>query len=125
MESGRRSGFETLSIGALVVAFAVSLLIGWSLDDWVLTIPVFLVAAGVFYAVLSFVIHSSTQVSGGAPRISNYYLFWGMTMAIIGGIWLFNRQYPGNLTLLVILFILWVGLMAVFFSLPRIRKSQV
>jgi apolipoprotein N-acyltransferase len=119
MESSRRSGFEGLSIGFLIVAFAVSLLAAWALDDWILTIPIFLLAAGIFYVALSFLVDKSSQ------KISPYYLFWGATIAILGGMWLINRQYPGSLTLLVIVFILWIGLMAVFLSIPRIRKSRV
>lgn len=125
MESSRRSGFEGLSIGFLIVAFAVSLLVAWALDDWILTIPIFLLAAGVFYVALSFVINGFPQRPGELPKMSPYYLFWGATIAILGGMWLVNRQYPGSLTLLVIIFILWIGLMAVALSLPRIRKSRV
>ena len=124
MESSRRSGFEGLSIGFLIVAFAVSLLIAWSLDDWILTVPVFFLAAGIFYTALSFVIHRSPQKPGEVPRISTYYLFWGTSIAIVGAMWLINRQYPDSLVLLVIIFILWIGLMAVVLSLPRLRKSQ-
>ena len=125
MESSRRSGFESLSIGFLIVAFAVSLLIAWSLDDWVLTVPVFFLAAGVFYVALSLVIQRSPGKAGEVPKISSYYLFWGATIAIVGAMWLLNRQYPGSLALLVIIFILWIGLMAVVLSLPKLRKSRV
>lgn len=125
MESSRRSGFESLSIGFLVVAFAISLLVAWSLEDWILTVPVFLLAAGIFYVALSLVINRSPQKPGEVPRISSYYFFWGATIAILGAMWLLNRQYPGSLALLVIIFILWIGLMAVALSLPKLRGSRV
>ncbi len=123
MGSSKRSGFESLSIGFLLVAFAVSILIAWMADEWVLVIPIMLLEAGVFYIALGIVMRQGELDS---KRVSNstYYIFWGGTMAILGAMWLFSRQYPGNAVLLVVVFIIWIGVVAMVMSLPRLRQNR-
>ena len=122
MSSSRRSGYESLSVGYLIIAFAVSIAIAWTLDDWILVIPVFLLEAGVFYAVLGMYTRQREQDPKAASS-SSYIIFWGGTLALVGAIWLLNRQYSGNVSLLIVLFLVWVGLFAIVLSLPRFRKS--
>jgi hypothetical protein len=45
-------------------------------------------------------------------------------MAILGAMWLFSRQYPGNAVLLVVVFIIWMGVVAMAMSLPRLRQNR-
>jgi hypothetical protein len=45
-------------------------------------------------------------------------------MAILGAMWLFSRQYPGNAVLLVVVFIIWIGVVAMVMSLPRLRQNR-
>jgi len=122
MSSSKRSGYESLSVGYLIIAFAVSIAIAWTLDDWILVSPVFLLEAGVFYAVLGMYTRQREQDPKAASS-SSYIIFWGGTLALVGAIWLLNRQYPGNVPLLIVLFLVWVGLFAIVLSLPRFRKS--
>jgi len=122
MSSSRRSGYESLSVGYLIIAFAVSIAIAWTLADWILVIPVFLLEAGVFYAVLGVYMRRREQDPKAASS-SSYVMFWGGTIALVGAIWLLNRQYPGNVPLLIVLFLVWVGLFAIVLALPRLRKS--
>jgi len=122
MSSSRRSGYESLSVGYLIIAFAVSIAIAWALDDWILVIPVFLLEAGVFYAVLGIYTRQREQDPKAASG-SSYMIFWGGTIALVGAIWLLNRQYPGNVPLLIVLFLVWIGLFAIVLSLPRLRQS--
>ena len=122
MNSSRRSGYESLSVGYLIIAFAISIAIAWALSDWILVIPVFLLEAGVFYAVLG--IHTrQREQDPKAASSSSYIMFWGGTIALVGAIWLLNRQYPGNVPLLIVLFLVWVGLFAIVLALPRLRQS--
>lgn len=122
MGSSRRSGYESLSVGYLLIAFAVSILVAWLVGDWVLVIPVMLLLAGVFYIALGVLLRQGGQ---DAKRVSSstYYAFWGGTMAILGAMWLFSRQYPGNAVLLVVVFIIWIGVVAMVMSLPRLRQN--
>lgn len=122
MSSSRRSGYESLSVGYLIIAFAVSIAVAWSLADWILVVPVFLLEAGVFYAVLGVYMRQREQDPKAASS-SSYTVFWGGTIALVGAMWLLNRQYPGNVPLLVVLFLVWVGLFAIVLAIPRLRKS--
>jgi len=122
MSSSRRSGYESLSVGYLIIAFAISIAIAWALADWILVIPVFLLEAGVFYAVLGIYTRQREQDPKAASS-SSYIMFWGGTIALVGAIWLLNRQYPGNVPLLIVLFLVWVGLFAIVLALPRLRQS--
>lgn len=122
MSSSRRSGYESLSVGYLIIAFAVSIAIAWTLNDWILVIPVFLLEAGVFYAVLGVYMRQREQDTKAASS-SSYTMFWGGTIALVGAIWMLNRQYPGNVPLLIVLFLVWVGLFAIVLALPRLRQS--
>lgn len=91
--------------------------------EWILIIPIMLLLAGAFYIVLGFVMRQGEQVTKIAST-SIYYAFWGGTMAILGAMWLFSRQYPGNAVLLVVVFIIWIGVVAMAMSLPRLRQNR-
>jgi hypothetical protein len=123
MASSRRSGYESLSAGFLLIAFAVSILIAWLADDWILIVPVMLIEAGAFYLALGAVLRRG-EADAKRAKASTYNIFWGGTMAIIGVLWLFNRQYPDNAILLVVVFILWMGGVAIVTSLPRLRQNR-
>ena len=122
MSSSRRSGYESLSVGYLIIAFAVSIAIAWTLNDWMLVIPVFLLEAGAFYAVLG-IYNRQREQDPKAASSSSYMMFWGGTTALVGAIWLLNRQYPGNVPLLIVVFLVWIGLFAILLSLPRLRHN--
>lgn len=120
MGSSIRSGFESLSIGFLMIAFAVSVLVAWVAGEWILVIPVMLLEAGAFYVVLGLFMRQGEPESKRSSN-ANYYAFWGATMAILGTMWLFSRQYPGNGVLLFVVFIVWIGAVAMMMALPRLR----
>lgn len=116
---------ESLSIGFLLISFAVAILIGWWLADWWLVIPVFMIEAGVFYLIVGIVISPGNAGKPRQQREAFYYVFWGGTLGLLGTIWLLNRQYPGNVPLLVVLFILWLGGIVVVLSIPRLRGGNL
>jgi apolipoprotein N-acyltransferase len=123
MNGSKRSGLESLSVGYLIIAFAVSVLLAYSFEDWWLLIPFFLIAAGVFYLVLGFFTRPAENQTRKALRDSNYYIFWGGTVGLFGLIWLLNRQFPNNVVPLFVLFVLWIGGIVLVLSLPRLRGS--
>lgn len=118
-----RSGLESLSIGFLLIAFAVSVLLAWQFADWWLLIPFFLIAAGVFYVIIGMVYSPAEGQRRRGLRDSSFHIFWGGTLSLIGVIWLMNRQFPGNVPLLLVIFVLWIGGVALVLSLPRLRGS--
>jgi apolipoprotein N-acyltransferase len=83
-----------------------------------------MIEAGVFYLVVGVL---TSPREAGMPRKQMdafYFVFWGGTLGLLGTIWLLNRQYPGNVPLLVVLFILWLGGIVVVLSLPRLRGGN-
>lgn len=111
-----------MSVGFLIIAFAVSIAVAWTLEDWILLVPVFLLEAGIFYAVLGVYTRQREQGQKAASS-SAYMIFWGGTIALVGAMWLLNRQYPGNVPLLIVVFLVWIGLFAVVLALPRLRQG--
>jgi len=124
MDTQRWSGLESLSIGFLLIAFAVAILIGWQSADWWLVVPVFMIEAGVFYLIVGILTRPVEAGRSKQGRESLYYAFWGGSIGLLGTIWLLNRQYPGNVPLLIVLFILWLGGIAVVLSIPRLRGGN-
>ena len=120
----RRSGLESLSIGFLLIAFAVAILISWLTNDWWLLIPVFMLEAGAYYVIVGALSRSKEPGASREQREAFYYLFWGGTLGLLGAIWLLNRQYPDNVPLLIVLFIVWLGGIVVALSLPRLRRGN-
>jgi len=124
MNTQRWVGLESLSIGFLLIAFAVAILVGWYTADWWLLIPTFMIEAGVFYLIVGIAANPASAGETKIQREALYYVFWGGTLGLLGVIWLLNRQYPDNLPLLVVLFILWLGGIVVVLSLPRLRRGK-
>lgn len=124
LETSKKGGLESLSAGYLLIAFAVSILLAWLIDDWILVIPIFLLATGGYYFLLGAVLQPGEKDVKPSMRDSPFYVFWGGTLVLVGAIWLLNRQYPGNVPLLVALFIIWIGAFVVVLSLPRLRKGN-
>lgn len=123
MGSPGRNGYESLSVGYLLIAFAVSLLLAWMSGDWWLLLPVFMIAAGAFYVLLGATTRPPEPGARRSYTSGSYNIFWGGTLVLIGAIWFINRQYPDNAPLLVALFIIWVGAVVVALSLPRFRTK--
>ena len=125
MGSSRRSGYESLSIGYLLIAFAASLLFAWLAEDWWLLLPVFMIAAGAFYVALGVLTRPSEAGSRPSYGSGSYSVFWGGTILLMGAIWLINREYPDNVPLLAALFIIWLGVVVVALSVPKFRSKGV
>ena len=119
----KRSGLESVSVGYLLIAFAVSVLLAWQFADWWLLIPFFLIAAGAYYLVMGVVYRPGEAAKRSAMRDSFFFIFWGGTLGIFGIEWLINRQFPGNVVLLLVIFILWIGAIVLLMSLPRLRGT--
>jgi len=117
------TGYETLSIAVLLIAFAVAVLIAWLSGHWITFIPVFLIEVGMSLVVLGILMRSSEQTVKPSLRNALYFLFWGGTMAIIGLEWIAAGTLDLNGVVLFVIFILWIGVFALLVSLPRLRKS--
>jgi len=120
----KESGLESLSIGYLLIAFAVAILIGWWADRWWLVIPVFMIEAGIYYLAAGFYLSPKEGHMRKERKDSLYYIFWGGSLGLLGAIWLLNWKYPDNVPLLVVIFIIWLGSVVIVLSLPRFRGGQ-
>ena len=123
MGSGRtRSNYESFTVAYVLFSFAIALLIARLLDEWILIIPVFLIEVGIGYLVLGFVIRPAELHKRPVMRDAYYYVLWGSISALIGFEWLINRQYPGNVPLLIALFIIWMGVISAGLAIGRNRE---
>ncbi len=116
------SSYEGYTLAFILFGFAVAILIGWISGDWILFIPVFLIEIGVIYLVLGFLIRPSETTKRPVMRNAYYYIIWGSVAALIGIEWLVDRQYPGNVPLLVALFIVWLGAIILSLAIGRNRE---
>jgi len=124
MNGGRRSGYESLTVGFMFIAFALSLLIAWAIEDWWMFIPVMLILAGLFWLLISLTMSPGGRFERPGRRDMPYFAFWGATLALLGSIWIVNDQYPGNAVILVALFLIWIGMVVVALSLGRFKRSS-
>ena len=125
-QAPRRSGYtgyESVSIAVLVIAFAVAVLIAWLSGHWINLIQVFLIEAGMYYVVLGLLMHTGEQTVKPSLRNAMFFVFWGGTLALIGVEWIAAGTFGLSGVVLFVIFILWIGVFALVLSLPRMRKS--
>jgi peptidoglycan/LPS O-acetylase OafA/YrhL len=123
MSSGRaRSNYESFILAYVLFALAIAILIAWAAEDWTVFIPVFLIEAGVGYLVLGFVIRPAELHRRPVLRDAYYYILWGSISALIGIEWFINMWYPDNVPLLIALFVIWMGVIAVGMAIGRNRE---
>jgi hypothetical protein len=54
-----------------------------------------------------------------ARSASNFYLLWGNLLAVIGALLLLNTFFPGNVIILLVVFLVWFAVLALLFSMKR------
>lgn len=123
MSSGRtRSNYESFTVAYVLFSLAIALLVAWVAEDWVIFIPIFLLEVGIGYLVLGFVIRPAEMHKRPVMRDAYYYVLWGSISALIGLEWLINMAYPGNVPLLIALFIIWMGVISAGLAIGRNRE---
>jgi hypothetical protein len=123
MSSGStRSNYESFTLAYVLFSIAIAILVAWAANEWILFIPIFLIEVGIGYLVLGFIIRPAELHKRPVMRDAYYYVLWGSVSALIGSEWLINRQYPGNVPLLVALFIVWMGVISAGLAIGRNRE---
>lgn len=123
MSSGRnRSNYESYTVAYVFFSFAIALLLAWSLNDWIMFIPIFLIEIGAGFLALGFFIRPSEQRKRPVMRDAYYFILWGSVSALIGIEWILNNQYPGNVPLLIALFVIWMGVISAGLAMGRNRE---
>jgi hypothetical protein len=109
----KRPQYGSLSIGFVLVAIAVAILIAWMIGDWVLFIPAILIECGGYGVVLGAVAGRNAKPGESSRSVSAYYIFWGSLLLILGLLWVINDQYPGNLPAIGAAFLIWLAIMVI------------
>jgi len=119
MQASKGSSVEGLSVGLMIIAFAVSLLLAWVMGDWWLFIPLILIIAGAIWAGLGLVARQAEATARGRRSDTAYYFFWGTTMALLGALWLVNDEYPGRMPVILVIILVWIGAVVVVLSVKK------
>lgn len=106
-EQVTRRDYTGLTVGFVLIAVAVSILVAYSLNKWWYFVPIFLIFAG-FFGLLRGVLVARGDIK--ESRSTTTYLFtWGGIMVIIGALLVVNDVLPGNLVVLIAVFLVFVG----------------
>ncbi len=121
MEANRvREGGQTgLTIGFVLIAAAVAILIGWGTNKWFYLVPVFLLELGAFVLVLGAVTKRPQDHQGRSWAM--YMFLWGGVMVMLGGLLLLNDIFPDNVPVLIAVFLIFSGAIAMLAYFTRTR----
>ena len=119
-EERHRTNRAGLTAGYLIIAAAVAILISYYLDIWWYFFPVMMVAGGVYLLMIAALTARPSGSGGGSYLL--YLLLWGGILAILGAEWIVNDLYPGNLVFLVVVFMVFVGAIAIIGYVLRSRR---
>ncbi len=121
--SGRtRSNYESFMLAFTLFSIAIAVVVAWAANDWIMFIPVLLIEVGFGYLALGFVIRPMEMQKRPVMRDAYYYLLWGSISALLGIEWLINIYAPGNVPLLIALFVIWMGVLATSLAIGRNRE---
>jgi len=107
----------------MIIAIAVAILLAWLIDSWWMFFPVLFIEVGGFYTALGLAARMGEGPTHRGPSSSSYYVFWGPTMVILGLMWILSAETDISGVLLFVVFLLWVGAIAVILSLGRKGSS--
>ena len=121
MEASRvgGGGHTGLTVGFVLIAAAVAILIGWGTGNWFYLVPVFLLELGAFVLVLGAISGKSRDLQGRSWTI--YMFLWGGVMAMLGGLLLLNDAFPNNVPILIAVFLIFAGAIAILAYFAKSR----
>jgi hypothetical protein len=114
--AGNRTG---LTVGFVLIAAAVAILIAWVTANWFYLVPVFLLEMGGFVLLLGAISKKAQDHQGRSWMI--YMLLWGGVMVMLGGLLLINDVFPNNVPVLIAVFLIFTGAIAILAYLMRSR----
>ncbi|HEY3420101.1 MAG TPA: hypothetical protein VGK23_06070 [Methanomassiliicoccales archaeon] len=118
-DGNRRFNSSGISTAAVLLSVAVAIVVSFALNNWWLLVPVILLELGVFVLILGFSLGKPAQGMPWTKSDSNYFLFWGNLMAMIGVVLIINTFFPGYVVILIVVLLVWFAVVALLFSLRR------
>jgi hypothetical protein len=115
----REGGQTGLTVGFVLIAAAVAILIGWGTGRWFYLLPVFLLELGAFLLVLGAVYGKGQGHQGRSWTL--YMFLWGGIMVMLGALLLLNDVFPNNVPVLIAVFLIFSGVIAILAYLSRTR----
>ena len=94
----------------MAIAIAVSILVAWAVGKWWYFFPVIFIAWGVWGLALTVLTGAGSTTEGRSSYL--YSLLWGGVLTIVGAELIANDLYPGNIVLLIVVFLLFLGVVA-------------
>lgn len=112
-----RRSLRGLTAGVLLISLAVAIIVALALNKLWYFIPLFLIFAGVYVLALG------ARPTGAGRQASSahiYLLTWGGIMALFGAFLIVNDIAPGNIVLMIALFLVFLGAIAIIaFAMRR------
>jgi hypothetical protein len=118
-DGNRRYNNAGISAAAALLSVAIAIIISYALGNWWLFVPMILLEIGVYLLIMGLTLGRPVPGAPWTKSDSNYYLFWGNLLAAIGALLLLNNFYPGNVVILVVVFLVWFAVFALLFSMRR------
>jgi len=103
----------------MIIAVAVAILVAWMIESWWMFFPVLFLEVGAFYTVLGLAAAKGEGQAQRGPSSSSYYIFWGPTLVIVGIMWILSAETDVSAVLLLVIFLVWVGAIAMALSFRR------
>jgi hypothetical protein len=105
-----------LTAGYLLISLALAILVAFVINRLWYLIPLFLIFAGAYVLGLT-----ARPISAGRESSSAriYTLTWGGIMALFGAFLIVNDSFPGNLVIMVALFLVFIGAIAILAFVMR------
>jgi hypothetical protein len=109
-----------LTVGFVLIAAAVAILVGWATNNWFYLVPIFLLELGVFVLVLGALSKTSQDRQGRSWMM--YMFLWGGVMVMLGALLLLDNFFPGNVPVLIAVFLIFSGAIAILAYFARLRR---
>ena len=118
-DGNRRFNNAGLSAAAVLLSMAVAIIISYALNNWWILVPLIFLEMGVYVLIIGVTLGRPTQGTPWTKSDSNYYIFWGNLLTMIGTLLILNSFFPGNVVILIVLFLVWSAIFALLFSIRR------
>ena len=119
MTDGNRYMNTGVSAAVVLLSVALAIIISYSLDNWWLFVPLILLEIGIYILFIGLTIGRPVKGMSWTKSDSNFYLFWGNLLSAVGALLILNNFFPGNVIILVVVWLVWFAVFALLFSIRK------